>query len=97
MKQKLMNRRLRQIIESIDDSKLPQQKLEALISNDPEFRQFVDYMLKLIGFRPNIENKNNKDDDDLSKYYDQDADLDAMNDNDKFKYLLRQMLHKYKD
>ena len=46
MKHKLMNHKLRSIIESIDDSKRPQKKLEAIMANDQKFAQFVDYMLK---------------------------------------------------
>ena len=102
MKQKLMNHKLRSIIESIDDSKRPQKKLEAMMANNQEFAKFINYMLNVIGFRSNVkQNRNNKskedEDDDLSKFYEDYVNLDAMNDNDKFKYLLREMLNKYND
>lgn len=101
MKQKLMNHKLRSIIESIDDSKRPQKKLEAMMANNQEFAQFIDYMLKVIGFRSNVnQNRNNTDqdeDDDLSKFNQGYVNLDAMNENDKFKYLLREMLVKHND
>eukprot|EP00483_Globobulimina_turgida_P009012 UN09030 len=84
LKEKLMNRRLRQIIESIDDSRRPQNRLETLMKNDKDFAEFVDCMLKVIGFRPNVENKDKNEQNALDKYYEENVDLDAMNDNDKF-------------
>jgi len=103
MKQKLIqNKRWRQIIESIDDSKQPQSKLEEVMSNDPEFAQFVDYMLRVIGFRANVQQHS------YNKKYDQsqkervhvpvqDANLDAMSNNDKFKCLVKEMFQRAKE
>eukprot|EP01083_Nonionella_stella_P040444 109755_1 len=89
IKLKLMNKKLKQIIESIDDSKRPQNKLETMMQSDKDFAEFVDSMLKSIGFRPTVDDT----DDSVDRYYcHPDEDLELMNDNDKFKYLLRQML-----
>eukprot|EP01084_Bolivina_argentea_P147935 258764_1 len=96
IKQKLMNKRLREIIESIDDSKRPQNKLESIMSNDKQFAQFVNYMLNVIGFRPNVYSEDNQNlQNTLDKYYEQDINLDSMNGNEKFKYLMRKMLIKH--
>ena len=93
MKRKLMNRKFRQIIQRIDDARRPQQELERVMGNDQEFAQFVDYMLRVIGFRPNTtDNADGTEESVLQSHYEEQEDLDGMNDNDKFKYLLRKML-----
>ena len=85
-----MNQKWRKMIERIDDSKKPQNKLEDAMKNDPEFAKFVDYIMKVIGFRTNG-NENEWD-----KYHEsEEHDFDTMNDDEKFKYLLRKMLKEH--
>ena len=89
-----MNRKFRQIIRRIDDARKPQRELERVMANDKEFAQFINYMLQVIGFRPHSTDEHGADleQNALGKYDPVQEDVDAMNDNDKFKYLLRQML-----
>ena len=86
-----MNRKLRQFIKRIDDARKPQWELERLMANDKEFAQFTDYMLQVIGFRPNTE-ESTEQSGSLRQFNEELQDVDAMSDNDKFKNLLKKML-----
>merc|ERR1711971_859736 len=88
LRRMLKNESFRKMIVHIDDSVRPQQRLEAVMRENAEFAEFVDYMLRVIGFRTGEKKKESQ----IDECADKELDFDEMDDVEQFKVLVRTMI-----